>query len=207
MLRRRQGRSPAEESCTHWRGHPVVLWEDWRNAATAHPPQQRVCEAAAGQGGETLNLTATHRLAILAIALAALVLSLNIAPVAAQDNSAPAKPTGLTAKGYKVEWSEFVGPYVALEWNHPRDNSITHYEILRHEGKDKMGTFQVIATYSGWNGPQYFDRTVDEDSHYVYRIRAVNEHGKSPRSKFARANTTSDPMVPYAGPGDARSRD
>ena len=33
-------RSPAGEPCTHWRGHPVVLWEDWRNAATAHPPHQ-----------------------------------------------------------------------------------------------------------------------------------------------------------------------
>ena len=70
--------------------------------------------------------------------------------------------------------------------------------ILRRDvGTHAKGEFHVVATYNGGHGPQYFDRTVDEDRRYVYRIQAVNEHGTSPRSKFAKANTTSDPIVPY----------
>ena len=113
----------------------------------------------------------------------------------------PAKPTGLTAQGFKVGWSDTIGPYVALAWHNPGDDSITHYDILRRDvGTHAKGEFHVVATYNGGNGPQYFDRTVDEDRHYVYRIQAVNEHGTSSRSKFAKANTTSDPIVPYDNP-------
>ena len=120
----------------------------------------------------------------------------------------PAKPTGLTAQGFKAAWSDTIGPYVALAWHNPGDDSITHYDILRRDvGTHAKGEFHVVATYNGGNGPQYFDRTVDENRRYVYRIQAVNEHGTGPRSKFAKANTTSDPIVPYDAPGAKRSRD
>ena len=110
----------------------------------------------------------------------------------------PAKPTGLTAQGFKAAWSDTIGPYVALAWHNPGDDSITHYDILRRDvGTHAKGEFHVVATYDGGHGPQYFDRTVGEDRRYVYRIQAVNEHGTSSRSKFAKANTTSDPIVPY----------
>ena len=113
----------------------------------------------------------------------------------------PAKPTGLTAQGFKAAWSDTIGPYVALAWHNPGDDSITHYDILRRDvGTHAKGEFHVVATYDGENRSQYFDRTVDEDRRYVYRIQAVNEHGTSPRSKFAKANTTSDPIVPYDNP-------
>ena len=45
----------------------------------------------------------------------------------------PAKPTGLTAQGFKAAWSDTIGPYVALTWHDPGDDSITHYNILRRD--------------------------------------------------------------------------
>ena len=67
-------------------------------------------------------------LPILLAALAALLLLLAGAPVAAHGGFVPARPTGLTAEGFRGGIAldhESVSPYVRLDWDDPGDTSIT----------------------------------------------------------------------------------
>ena len=133
-----------------------------------------------------MTRTARPRLAILFVALAALFLSLTGAPVAAQDGSAPDKPTGLS--------TEASHDSVALAWDDPDDDSITHYEVFRRDRYvHDTGEFVAIESNTGSATTSYTDDTVEPEKRYVYRVQAVNRHGASKWSSFARANTPAAP--------------
>ena len=137
-----------------------------------------------------MTLTARPRLAILFVALAALFLSLTGAPVQAQDDSVPAKPTGVVTTATHDS--------VALAWDDPGDTSITHYQIFRRDRDlHDAGEFVTIKENTGSAATSYTDDTVEPERHYVYRVKAVNQHGASTWSKFVRANT---PVAPAAAP-------
>ena len=97
---------------------------------------------------------------------------------------APARPTGLSAA---VSHDS-----VTLSWANPNDGSITGYVILRRD-KDLQpedGTFFTVVSDTGSAGTTYTDDTAEPDKRYVYRIKAINEHGEmSEISSWVRAYT------------------
>ncbi len=89
----------------------------------------------------------------------------------------PDKPTGLEAT---VTHSQ-----VVLTWDDPGDDSITGYVILRRvRENDTGGDFSVLVADTGTAALSYTDDTVAAGTTYTYRIKAINEHGTSERSRW-----------------------
>ena len=82
----------------------------------------------------------------------------------------PAKPTGLNATATHDQ--------VALTWDDPGNYSITGYVILRrHRYDDPKGHFDELVADTGTAATTYTDDTVEDSTHYTYRIKAINEYG------------------------------
>ena len=98
----------------------------------------------------------------------------------------PAKPTGLI--------SEVSHDSVTLAWDDPRDGTVTGHVILRRD-KDvhPQGTFRTITADTGTAATTHTDHTAQPDRRYVYRIKAINAHGRSDISSWARAYTPAAP--------------
>ena len=89
----------------------------------------------------------------------------------------PDKPTGLEA-------TESHGQ-VVLTWDDPQDDSITGYVILRRvRENDTGGDFSVLVADTASAATTYTDNTVAAGTTYTYRIKAINEHGTSERSRW-----------------------
>ena len=89
----------------------------------------------------------------------------------------PDKPTGLEA-------TESDGQ-VVLTWDDPGDDSITGYVILRRVRENNTGgDFSVLVANTGSAATTYIDDTVVAGTTYTYRIKAINEHGTSERSRW-----------------------
>ena len=100
----------------------------------------------------------------------------------------PAKPTGLSAA--------VSHDTVTLTWDNPQDDSITGYVILRRDREIHLvGTFITITGDTGSADTTYPDDTVEPDKQYVYRIKAINEHGEvSEESDWVRGFTPAAPQ-------------
>ena len=67
-----------------------------------------------------------------------------------------------------------------------------------------MGTFVTIAGDTGSADTTYTDDTVEPDKEYVYRIKAINEHGEvSEKSDWIRGFTPAAP-APAGSPASNR---
>ncbi len=89
----------------------------------------------------------------------------------------PDKPTGLEA-------TESHGQ-VVLTWDDPGDDTITGYVILRRvRENDTGGDFDVLVADTASAATTYTDDTVEAGLTYTYRIKAINEHGTSERSRW-----------------------
>ena len=101
----------------------------------------------------------------------------------------PAKPTGLSAVVVSHDT-------VTLTWDDPLDDAITGYVILRRDRAiHPTGTFVTITDDTGSTDTTYTDDTVEPDKEYVYRIKAINEHGEdSEESDWVRADTPAVPV-------------
>ena len=140
--------------------------------------------------------TDRRRFPVLIAAIAALALALAMAllfsPVQAQEGSAPDKPRGLSATASHDQ--------VVLTWDDPGDDSITGYVILRRlRYDDPSGHFDELAPDTGSAATTYTDDTVAAETNYTYRIKAINEHGVSERSRWFHIDT---PAAPEAVEGD-----
>ena len=125
--------------------------------------------------------------AIVALALAGAALSLLLSPVRAQEGSAPAKPTGLTATASHDQ--------VVLTWEDPQDDSITGYVILRrNRDTDAQGEFTELVNDTGSAATSYTDDSVAAGTPYTYRIKAINGDGVSERSRWFHVDTPSAPV-------------
>ena len=94
----------------------------------------------------------------------------------------PAPPTGLTAAPSHDQ--------VVLSWDAPQDDSITGYVILRrNRATTDPGEFTELVADTGSAATTYTDDSVAADASYTYRIKAINEHGVSELSRWARADT------------------
>ena len=102
----------------------------------------------------------------------------------------PAKPTGLavTAVGHDS---------VALSWDDPADSSVTGYVILRRDRDNQpAGAFSTVADDTGTSAAAFIDDSVQPQSRYVYRVRAISPAGVSARSGYVRAETSAAAPVP-----------
>ena len=108
----------------------------------------------------------------------------------------PDKPTGLSAV---VSYNT-----VTLTWDDPQDDSITGYVILRRDRAiHAVGTFVTIAGDTGSADTAYTDDTVEPDREYVYRIKAINEHGEvSEMSDWVRGFTPAAPPTDSPATGE-----
>ena len=130
--------------------------------------------------------TGRRRFSILIAAIAALAL---LFPVQAQEGSAPAKPRGLSATASHDR--------VFLTWDDPNDDSITGYVILRRvRVNDTGGEFSELVEDTGTAATTYTDATVKANTTYTYRIKAINEHGVSERSRWFHIDIPAAPERP-----------
>ena len=98
----------------------------------------------------------------------------------------PAKPTGLSATPSHDR--------VVLTWDDPNDDTITGYVILRRNREtDTQGHFTELTPDTGTAATTYTDDTVAAETPYTYRIKAINEHGTSERSRWVHVETTAAP--------------
>ena len=104
----------------------------------------------------------------------------------AQSTEPPDKPTGLDATATHDS--------VTLTWDDPGDDTITGYVILRRvRVNDTGGDFSVLVSDTGTDATTYTDNTVDASTTYTYRIKAINEHGTSERSRWFHIDTPAAP--------------
>ena len=104
----------------------------------------------------------------------------------------PDKPRGLDATATHDQ--------VVLTWDEPGDDTITGYVILRrNRDTDRKGEFRELVADTGTAATTYTDDTVVAETTYTYRIKAINEHGVSPRSRWFHIDT---PTAPEAVEGD-----
>ena len=98
----------------------------------------------------------------------------------------PDKPTGLEAAASNGQ--------VVLTWDDPDDDGITGYVILRRvRVNDQGGDFSVLVANTGTAATTYTDDTVAPSTTYTYRIKAINEHGPSERSRWYHIDTPAAP--------------
>ena len=82
------------------------------------------------------------------------------------------------------------------EWDDRGDSSITHYEVLRRNlAVHAPGQFVTIDSNTGSQATGYRDDGVVPELGYVYRVKAVNQHGTGGQSDFVRADTPAAPSV------------
>ena len=123
------------------------------------------------------------------LALAGALFALYVHPAHAQEGSAPAKPTGLFATATHDQ--------VVLTWNNPQDDSITGYMILRRvRVNNEGGKFSELVADTGTAATTYTDNTVAAETTYTYRIKAINQHGVSKRSRWFHIDTPAEPEPP-----------
>ena len=106
----------------------------------------------------------------------------------------PDKPRGLEATA--------THDTVTLTWDDPGDDSITGYVILRRvRVNDTGGDFSELVPDTGTAATTYTDDTVAAETTYTYRIKAINEHGVSERSRWFHIDTPAAPE-PETDPAD-----
>ena len=139
-----------------------------------------------------LTRTDRRRFPVLIAAIAVLAMAMLFSPVQAQEGSAPDKPRGLEATATHDS--------VTLTWDDPGDDTITGYVVLRRiPGVDPQGHFSELVSNTGTDATTYTDDTVSAETRYTYRIKAINEHGVSERSRWSHVDV---PAAPEAAEGD-----
>ena len=94
----------------------------------------------------------------------------------------PAQPQNLTATVNEAG-------SVVLAWDDPEDASITGYRILRRNRDTwAIGVFVAVNDDTGSAATTYADSTVEPETRYVYRIKAINPGGLSAQSHYVPAD-------------------
>ena len=133
-----------------------------------------------------LARTDRRRFPILLAVIAALAMAMLFSPVQAQEGSVPDQPMGLEATATHDS--------VTLTWDDPGDDTITGYVILRRVRVNNTGgDFSVLVSDTGTAALTYTDDTVAASLTYTYRIKAINEHGVSERSRWFHVDTPAAP--------------
>ena len=106
---------------------------------------------------------------------------------AAQPTEPPAMPTGLSATASLDS--------VTLTWDDPGDDTITGYVILRRVRVNNTGgEFSELVADTGTAATTYTDDSVQANTTYTYRIKAINGAGTSERSRWFHIDTPAAPV-------------
>ena len=115
------------------------------------------------------------------------------APTTPTAQTAPARPTGLSA-------SPVTHDAVSLAWDDPGDAAIGGYQVLRRSRDgdaygDGRGAWEFVAVVADTASPatSYTDTTVTARTRYVYRVKAINPAGLGPRSSYLNIDTPDAP--------------
>ncbi len=98
------------------------------------------------------------------------------------DDGAPDRPQGLDVFSSDNR--------VVLLWDPPHDSGPTGHRIMRGSGPTNL---EVLVGNTKDTGSRYTDRSVSDDTDYVYAIEAINPAGKSPRSAAVKTVTPRSP--------------
>ena len=121
-------------------------------------------------------------------------------PDAPAAQTAPAAPTGLNASAVSHD-------AVSLAWDDAGDTTISGYEVLRRSRdgdtyRDGRGAAEFVAVVADTtsSATSYTDTTVTAHTRYVYRVKAINPAGASPRSSYLNIETPPAPENPEPEP-------
>ena len=92
---------------------------------------------------------------------------------------------------------------MVLAWNYPwqtpnpnSNQNVTGYVILRWDiDKQGSGGFATIEEDTGTDETTYTDESVEPDSRYIYRVKAINSHGTSLGSDVENVLTPANPTT------------
>ena len=105
----------------------------------------------------------------------------------------PAQPTGLAAAA--------VHNAVILTWNDSQDDTITSYVILRRNRDiQEEGQFSTLVADTETAATTHTDHTVQSETPYTYRIKAINAGGMSERSRWVHTETPAAPAAAQQSP-------
>ena len=65
--------------------------------------------------------------------------------------------------------------------------------LRRLPGVDPEGQFDELVADTGTAATTYTDTSVEAETRYTYRIKAINEHGVSQRSRWRHISTPAAP--------------
>ena len=65
--------------------------------------------------------------------------------------------------------------------------------LRRNQETDAEGEFTELVSNTGSADTTYSDESVVAETRYTYRIKAINEHGVSERSRWFHIDTTAAP--------------
>ena len=133
-------------------------------------------------------------LSLTLLALAALLFLAYPLGGSAQSADPPARPTGLSLETATHD-------SITISWADAGDPSITGYQILRRDpNTDDHGVFAILVEDTGNTDMSYTDalgkRPYGLQSSFVYRVKAINEHGLSQRSTYLRVDAPPPPGGP-----------
>ena len=121
------------------------------------------------------------------MALVACVVAASVLAASPVDASSPAAPQNLTT-------SAVAHNSVTLSWDAPTNSTVTGYVILRRDlPSDGPGEFTEIEDDTGSAATSYTDTTVQAQSRYVYRVKAINGSGTSVWSNYVNVRTPEAP--------------
>ena len=128
-----------------------------------------------------MNILATRTTAVFA-AMAAVIILAFAGAMTATAQSAPERPTDLTAAATHHDT-------VSLTWSHPNPATVDHYQVLSRRADSGTGIAQV-----GTSTTTSFEHNgLEPESTYIYRVRPVNSAGQGgQRSARAEATTPAD---------------
>ena len=105
---------------------------------------------------------------------------------AAEPTEPPTQPTGLSG--------EASHDAITLTWDDPDDDTITGYVILRRNRDiDAEGEFTELVADTETAATTYTDHSVEAETPYTYRIKAINGAGPSERSRWFHIDTPAAP--------------
>ena len=97
---------------------------------------------------------------------------------------------------------------VVLTWDDPGDGTIDGYVILRrNRNTSASGQFSELVADTGTAATTYTDDSVAADTPYTYRIKAINEHGTSKRSRWVHIETVAPPQATFVEGDDQGDED
>ena len=77
---------------------------------------------------------------------------------------------------------------ITLTWDAPDDASVTGYQVLRRRPTLGEQTLRVYVENTGTTATTFTDTAVTAGVRHTYRVKAINEAGPGPRSRFARVD-------------------